>query len=83
MLHHVSGSNAGQRAVKASRGTKAFLALVSQILELDWLISEDKHDNRVTILQLVEIQHLLIWLLSKLLTLFGAILGANQKFSKI
>ena len=49
LLHHASGSNAGQRAVKASRGTTALPALASQILELDWLVPEDKHDNRVTI----------------------------------
>ena len=39
----------GQRAVKASRGTTALPALASQILELDWLVPEDKHDNRFTI----------------------------------
>ena len=49
LLHHASGGNAGERAVKASRGTKALPAEASQILELDWLIPEDKHDNRVTI----------------------------------
>ena len=49
LLHHASGSNAGQRAVKASRGTNALPALASQILELDWLVPEDKHDNRITI----------------------------------
>ena len=49
LLHHASGGNSGERAVKASRGTKALPAEASQILELDWLIPEDKHDNRVTI----------------------------------
>ena len=49
LLHHASGTNPGQRAVKASRGTTALPALASQILELDWLVPEDKHDNRVTI----------------------------------
>ncbi len=49
LLHHASSTNAGERAVKASRGTKALPAEASQILELDWLIPEDKHDNRVTI----------------------------------
>ena len=49
LLHHASGTNAGQRAVKASRGTNALPALASQILELDWLVPEDKHDNSVTI----------------------------------
>ena len=49
LLHHASGGNSGERAVKASRGTKALPAEASPILELDWLIPEDKHDNRVTI----------------------------------
>ena len=49
MLHHSSGGNAGERAVKASRGTKALPAEASQIIELDWLIPEYKHNNRVTI----------------------------------
>ena len=39
----------GERVLKASIGTKALLAEASQILELDWLIPEDKYDNRVTI----------------------------------
>ena len=34
---------------KASRGNKALAAEASQILELDWLIPEDKYVNRVNI----------------------------------
>ena len=49
MLHHASGGNYGERAVKASRGTKALPAEASKIFELYWLIPEDKYDNRVTI----------------------------------
>ena len=40
MLHHASGGNAGKRAVKAGRGTKALQIEASQKLELDWLILE-------------------------------------------
>ena len=44
LLHHASSTNA-ERAVKASRGTKALPAEASQIIDLDWLIPEDKNDN--------------------------------------
>ena len=49
LLHHSSGSNEDARAVKASRGTTALPAEASQVLKLDWLLPEDKHDNRVKI----------------------------------
>ena len=49
LLHHASSTNAGERAVKASRGTKALPAEASQIIDLDWLIPEDKNDNRVKV----------------------------------
>ncbi|MDC3203169.1 AAA family ATPase [Prochlorococcus sp. AH-716-C14] len=49
LLHHASSTNAGERAVKASRGTKALPAEASQIIDLDWLIPEDKNDNRIKV----------------------------------
>ena len=49
LLHHASSTNAGERAVKASRGTKALPAEASQIIQLAWLIPEDKADNRVAV----------------------------------
>ena len=49
LLHHASGTNAGERAVKASRGTKALPAEASQIIQLSWLNPENKLDHRVVI----------------------------------
>ena len=49
MLHHASGTNSNERAVKASRGTKALPALASNIINLSWLLPDDKTDNRIAV----------------------------------
>ena len=49
LLHHASGTNSNERAVKASRGTKALPALASNIINLSWLIQDDKTDNRIAV----------------------------------
>ena len=49
LLHHASSTNAGERAVKASRGTKALPAEASQIIQLAWLIPEDKAEQRIAV----------------------------------
>ena len=49
LLHHASGTNSNERAVKASRGTKALPALASNIINLSWLLSDDKTDNRIAV----------------------------------
>ena len=49
LLHHASGTNAGQRAVKASRGTKALPALCSNVVNLSFLMPEDKTDQRIAV----------------------------------
>ena len=49
LLHHASGTNSNERAVKASRGTKALPALASNVVNLAWLIQDNKTDNRVAV----------------------------------
>ena len=49
LLHHASGTNSNERAVKASRGTKALPALASNIINLSWLLQDDKTDNRIAV----------------------------------
>tara|TARA_R100000353_G_scaffold154069_2_gene112684 strand:- start:2611 stop:3879 length:1269 start_codon:yes stop_codon:yes gene_type:complete len=49
LLHHASSTNDGERAVKASRGTKALPAEASQIIQLSWLMPDNKSDNRVAV----------------------------------
>ena len=49
LLHHASGTNSNQRAVKASRGTKALPALASNVINLSWLMPDDKSDNRIAV----------------------------------
>ena len=49
LLHHASGTNSNERAVKASRGTKALPALASNIINLSWLLPDDKTDNRIAV----------------------------------
>ena len=49
LLHHARGTNSNERAVKVSRGTKALPALASNIINLSWLLSDDKTDNRIAV----------------------------------
>tara|TARA_R100000654_G_scaffold58631_1_gene85308 strand:- start:239 stop:1621 length:1383 start_codon:yes stop_codon:yes gene_type:complete len=49
LLHHASGTNSNERAVKASRGTKALPALASNIINLSWLVQDNKTDNRIAV----------------------------------
>ena len=49
LLHHSSGTNATERASKASRGTNAIPAEASQIIQLSWLNPDNKLDHRVVI----------------------------------
>ena len=49
LLHHASGTNSNERAVKASRGTKALPALASNVVNLSWLLQDNKTDNGVAV----------------------------------
>ncbi len=49
LLHHASGTNSNERAVKASRGTKALPALCSNVVNLAFMVPDDKTDERVAV----------------------------------
>jgi len=49
LLHHASDTNSNERAIKAGRDTNALPALVSNIINLSWLLQDDKTDNRVAV----------------------------------
>ena len=49
LLHHASGTNSNERAVKASRGTKALPALASNVVNLAFLVPDNKADERVAV----------------------------------
>jgi hypothetical protein len=49
LLHHASGTNSNERAVKASRGTKALPALCSNVVNLAFMVPDDKADERVAV----------------------------------